>query len=69
MVQQATENLHSRNIRRGWAWRYVALNLLLGGWKRRETSHEFETSMDYVMISEVRLSYRVSPYIKTTTTC
>lgn len=46
----------------------MALNLLLGGWKRRETSHEFETSMDYVMISEVRLSYRVSPYIKTTTT-
>lgn len=23
--------------------------------------------MDYMMISEVRLSYRVSPYIKTTT--
>lgn len=46
----------------------MALNLLLGGWKRRETSQEFETSMDYVMISEVRLSYRVSPYIKTTTT-
>lgn len=33
----------------------------------RPTSHEFEASMDSMMISEVRLSYKVSPCIKTTT--